>query len=68
MALICHCNGVRDHAIMTAIQCGARTLDDVQVACGATAGCFGCAPAVEQLLAAHVEEFAAQRPALEMSA
>lgn len=68
MAIICHCNGVRDRAIITAIQCGARTLDDVQMACGATAGCSGCAPAVQELLAAHVEESPAQRPALEMSA
>jgi NAD(P)H-nitrite reductase large subunit len=65
MALICHCNGVRDHAIVTAIRCGARSLEDVQSACGATAGCFGCAPAVQELLAAHAAEHGS---ALELSA
>jgi len=53
MAIVCHCEGVRDRTIVKAIQRGARSLGDVQVACGAGTGCGGCIPAVMDLLERH---------------
>jgi bacterioferritin-associated ferredoxin len=48
--LLCHCKGVSDRVIDTAIACGASTLDDVARACGAGAYCGGCRPGIEDLL------------------
>jgi bacterioferritin-associated ferredoxin len=48
--LLCHCRGVNDRVIETAIACGARTVDDVAKACGAGGRCGGCVPAIEELL------------------
>lgn len=48
--LLCHCRGVNDRVIATAIACGARTVDEVAKACGAGARCGGCVPAIEDLL------------------
>jgi bacterioferritin-associated ferredoxin len=53
MALICHCEGVRDRTIVKAIHRGASTLADVQAACGAATRCGGCEPAVHDLLERH---------------
>jgi len=53
MAIVCHCEVVRDRAIVKAIHRGAHTLADVQAACGAGTSCGGCAPAVMDLLARH---------------
>lgn len=48
--LLCHCRGVNDQVIATAIACGARSVEDVAKACGAGARCGGCVPAIEDLL------------------
>jgi bacterioferritin-associated ferredoxin len=53
MALICHCEGVRDRTIVKAVQRGASTLHEVQAACGAATRCGGCEPAVRELIERH---------------
>jgi NAD(P)H-nitrite reductase large subunit len=53
VAIICHCNVVRDRAIVKAIHRGAATLDDVRTACDAATRCGGCEDAVVDLLDRH---------------
>lgn len=53
MALICHCEGVKERAIVKAIHHGALTRDAVADACRAGTGCGGCHPAIDELLARH---------------
>lgn len=53
MAIVCHCEVVRERTIVRAIHRGAHTLADVQAACGAVTDCGGCAPAVMDLLDRH---------------
>jgi bacterioferritin-associated ferredoxin len=48
---VCHCRVVSDRTIRAAIAAGARDVDQVTAVCGAGAGCGGCAPAIEGLLA-----------------
>ena len=50
MALICHCEGVRERTVAKAVVHGARTLADVQAACRAGAGCGGCHGAIVDIL------------------
>jgi NAD(P)H-nitrite reductase large subunit len=54
MAIVCHCEVVRERTIVKAIHRGAATLSEVQVACGAATGCGGCESAIDDLLAVHV--------------
>jgi len=51
MALICHCEAVRERTIQKAIRRGATTLEAVQAECGAASRCGGCEPAVRAMLA-----------------
>jgi bacterioferritin-associated ferredoxin len=51
MAIICHCNAVRERTIEKAIRRGAMTIEDIQAECGATARCGGCEPVVRSMLA-----------------
>jgi NAD(P)H-nitrite reductase large subunit len=55
VAIVCHCEVVRDRTIVDAIHDGARTLTEVQEACAVAAGCGGCTPTILALLAEHVE-------------
>jgi len=50
MAIVCHCEGVRDRTIQRAIRRGATTLEDIQTECGAAARCGGCEPTVRAML------------------
>lgn len=50
MALICHCEGVRERTVAKAVVHGAHTLADVQAACRAGAGCGGCHDAIADIL------------------
>jgi bacterioferritin-associated ferredoxin len=56
MALICHCEGVRDRTIVKAVQRGACTLADVQAATGAATRCGGCEPAVRAILERSLDQ------------
>jgi|CXWL01.1.fsa_nt_gi bacterioferritin-associated ferredoxin len=47
---ICLCNGVTESAIRRAAQAGIRTLGDLAMATGCTAGCGGCVDAAEAAL------------------
>ncbi|MGH9118896.1 MAG: (2Fe-2S)-binding protein [Acidimicrobiales bacterium] len=47
---ICHCNAVTDASIRSAIDGGARTIDEVSARCRAGTGCGGCWPALFELL------------------
>jgi bacterioferritin-associated ferredoxin len=49
--LVCHCEVVSDHAIRAAISAGAYDTATVGQLCGAGAHCWGCHPALEELLA-----------------
>ena len=51
MAIVCHCNAVRERTIEKAIRRGATTLEDIQTECGAAARCGGCEPVVRAMLA-----------------
>ncbi|MCW2283255.1 nitrite reductase (NADH) large subunit [Rhodoblastus acidophilus] len=55
-AEICGCNGVNKGAIVSAIQSGLTTLDEVRAATKASASCGQCAGKVELLLAATLGE------------
>lgn len=48
-ALICRCSGVSKGELVTAWQCGARTVDALRQATRATTGCGSCAPSVAGL-------------------
>ena len=47
---ICHCRAVTDASIRSAIDAGARTIDEVSAHCRAGTGCRGCWPALFALL------------------
>jgi bacterioferritin-associated ferredoxin len=51
--LVCHCNGVTDRAIRSAVRDGAFSAEEVGQACGAGTCCGGCSDAVAELI--HVE-------------
>ena len=51
MAIVCHCNAVRERTIEKAIRRGAATLEDIRDECGAAARCGGCEPVVRAMLA-----------------
>ena len=53
MAIVCHCNAVRERTIEKSIRRGATTLKDIQAECGAAARCGGCEPVVQAMLARH---------------
>ena len=53
MAIVCHCNAVRERTIEKVIRRGATTVEDIQAECGAAARCGGCEPVVRAMLAAH---------------
>jgi bacterioferritin-associated ferredoxin len=50
MAIVCHCEAVRDRTILRAIRRGCTDLDSIRDHCGAAARCGGCAPAVCDLI------------------
>jgi bacterioferritin-associated ferredoxin len=47
---ICHCKAVTDSKIRSAIDEGARTIDEVGSRCRAGTGCGGCWPALFALI------------------
>ena len=51
---VCHCKGVTDGQIRSAISAGARTVVDIGTHCRAGTGCGGCLPEVCRLLDDHL--------------
>ncbi len=47
---VCLCEGVTDRTVHKAIARGARTVDEIAVACGAGSGCGGCWHELQELL------------------
>jgi len=47
---VCLCRAVTDRKVRKSIRRGARTVEDIGVACGAGTGCGGCRPELEALL------------------
>ena len=64
MAILCHCEGVNDRTIESAVVGGARSVDDVTASCGAGRGCGTCHIWIHQILAAHGRVPAQQREAI----
>jgi bacterioferritin-associated ferredoxin len=68
MALICHCETVRERTIVKVVQRGACTLDEVRAACGAATRCRGCEPAVLELVARHAPASTTSRASISVGA
>jgi bacterioferritin-associated ferredoxin len=51
---VCHCKGVTDRQIRSAINAGARTPVEIAVHCRAGTGCGGCLPEVCRVLDDHL--------------
>lgn len=51
--IVCHCKGVTDRAIREAVRDGAQTRGAVAKACAANLCCGGCAPAIDEIIAAE---------------
>src|SRR5258706_14730484 len=51
---VCHCKGVTDGQIRSAIDAGARTPVEISAHCRAGSGCGGCLPEVCRLLDDHL--------------
>jgi len=48
--IVCHCSGVSDREIRSAVREGARSCRDVARACAAGRMCGGCRPAIRRIL------------------
>ena len=55
---VCHCRGVTDGQIRSAISAGARTPVEIGAHCRAGTGCGGCLPEVCRLLDDHLTSLA----------
>jgi bacterioferritin-associated ferredoxin len=66
--LVCHCKGVTERELRSAIASGACTRRDLARECGAGSVCGGCRPVIDELLDAHAATPAAARFAGELAA
>ena len=48
--IVCHCHGLTDREVRSAVRHGARTVSDVSRRCGAGSACGGCRPTIEFLV------------------
>lgn len=48
--IVCHCRRVTDRQIRQAVREGAECIGSVAAACGAAAGCGGCATVVHDIV------------------
>jgi bacterioferritin-associated ferredoxin len=51
--LVCHCKGVSERELRSAIQSGACTRRELARECGAGSVCGGCRPVIDELIDAH---------------
>src|SRR4051794_4014968 len=51
--ILCSCRGVNDRVVRTAIEAGARTVEEVGERCRAGSRCGGCRPALQEILAEY---------------
>jgi len=51
--LVCHCRGVTEREVRSAIRAGACTHREVARTCGAGSICGGCRPVIDELLERH---------------
>ena len=58
MAIICHCEAVKERAIVDAVCRGASSLCEVAERCGAGSRCGGCWGSIEQLIEQHRRDMA----------
>ena len=58
MAIICHCEAVRERTIVDAIRRGAGSVCEVADRCGAASRCGGCWESVEGLIERHARQSA----------
>jgi bacterioferritin-associated ferredoxin len=54
MALVCHCEAVKERAVNRAIRSGARSVAAVASMCGAGSRCAGCHPVIDELIDEHL--------------
>jgi bacterioferritin-associated ferredoxin len=59
--LVCHCKGVSEREVTSAIQAGACTRRELARECGAGTVCGGCRPLIDELLDAHAPTVEAPR-------
>jgi bacterioferritin-associated ferredoxin len=59
--LVCHCKGVSEREVRSAIQSGACTRRDIARECGAGSVCGGCRPLLDELIDAHAPPPASAR-------
>ena len=58
--IVCMCRGVSERQILEAVQCGARSLDDVANHCeGAGTDCGSCQAFIEHLTCSRADDCAA---------
>jgi len=51
--IVCHCQAVSDSRIRDEIDCGARDVNEIGMACEAGTACGGCEPMLRRLLSEH---------------
>jgi bacterioferritin-associated ferredoxin len=60
VAIICHCEAVKERAIVESIRRGASSVCEVADACGAASRCGGCRESVEALVMRHARAVSAR--------
>ena len=64
MAIICHCEAVKERTIVDSIRRGASSVCEVADICGAASRCGGCWDSVEDLVVRHAHAVSGVRVAL----
>jgi bacterioferritin-associated ferredoxin len=65
--LVCHCKGLSEREVRSAIEAGACTRRALARECGAGSVCGGCRPVIEELLDAHAPSGAPPRLGFELA-
>jgi bacterioferritin-associated ferredoxin len=65
--LVCHCKGLSEREVRSAIEAGACTRRALARQCGAGSVCGGCRPVIEELLDAHAPSGATPQLGFELA-